>query len=919
MSLNPAGLLVKRVTPEEVYTAKFEWLMRWAMHFCANDRQAAEDLVQDTFTQMLSSWERIRNLDQPEQFLYSCLRYGFLRQRRLERRILMEGLTSVDYDSMLVSARQARGQETEWQNELRRVVTFLCWRKEAIKSAGFLLLRFFHGFFPAEIAKIAIVPRTAVYDAIDYARRETKAYLNEPKKLQVLRRGGPLLPKPALPVPTEQFVEEMSKTIFDSCRSACLPPVVLLRRYENGEDSPIDTQLLAHLASCRICLDLVCRRFELPLTGSRTLEESLSPAPRANFGAAKESAAKLARARSLRMAQMRSEEALRHRPRELILFVNGSVVAARDVRSTVSELAVELKGDLPPEFLEVSSEQELILLSAMVESKPPMCPPEQVFHAELVDGRSLQLSLSFGASGVQVRLRYVDPLYRSPDPEIVNATGGEATNPIYPRAHRARSLVEILRGWLDAWATPALMTAVVVLSVMWGLSLRHKPEPALNAHSVLAHALQTVPGTGVQQQTVRIGTRDGSVVVTLHRDLARRRQPRRDAVPGISPKLQGKLELAGMSWSDPLSAASFHAWRAQQANLTDSLESKNGLIVLTTKVNEGTVRASSLTLRESDWRVVARTASFDDGELVDIAELDYSVIPWERSSPDWFEAIPAQHLHLPAATSKPHAEVLPSSPELDEAELGVMLALARIGADTSERISVNRRARDISVTGLVATESRQDEIRQALAGMRYVTTSVLTFSEFDDTPNKPLEAPKRLTVSGAPSAPSAFDRWLLQQQYSLPEVTRMHDELLNAASEMRHTENAQSLLEKRIDRIQLTPAGKARYDALRRLYLDRIAHANAAEATLLQQLHMQASAQNASEDPRSGLMARADENAAICLRLLSGNSETQEDAQALLQRLAYERIQLEAELRSATNESTRVSFQVGSSNETPLD
>ena len=270
MPANRSGLIVNHVTPEEVYTAKFDWLMRWAMHFCENDRQAAEDLVQDTFTQMLSSWESIRNLDQPEKFLYSCLRYGFLRQRRLGRRILMEGLTSVDYESMLVSARHARGQETEWQNELRRVVTFLCWRKKAIKSASLLLLRFFHGFFPAEIAKIAILPRTSVYDAIDYARQETKAHLSDPKKLQVMHLGLPPAPAFAALLAAEQFAEELLNTIFTSCHSPCLPPATLLHRYHSETAIPIDSHLMAHLASCSKCLDLVCRHLELPPRGSRS-------------------------------------------------------------------------------------------------------------------------------------------------------------------------------------------------------------------------------------------------------------------------------------------------------------------------------------------------------------------------------------------------------------------------------------------------------------------------------------------------------------------------------------------------------------------------------------------------------------------------------------------------------------------------
>src|SRR6202171_5991463 len=98
------------------------------------------------------------------------------------------------------------------------------------------------------------------------------------------------------------------------------------------------------------------------------------------------------------------------------------------------------------------------------------------------------------------------------------------------------------------------------------------------------------------------------------------------------------MAAAGMNWNDPLSAASFHTWRAHQVSLTDTLDRANGLVVLTTKATEGVLSASSLTLQESDWHVVARTASFADGGTVEVAQLDYSVVPWQGTSLQWFEA-----------------------------------------------------------------------------------------------------------------------------------------------------------------------------------------------------------------------------------------------------------------------------------------
>jgi len=916
------SLLIDHVTPESVYTAKFEWLMRWAMHFCENDRQAAEDLVQDTFAQMLSSWESIRNLHQPEQFLYSCLRYGFLRQRRLGRRILMERLTSVDYESMVVSARQSRGQENEWQNELRRVVAFLCWRKEAIKSASLLLLRFFHGFFPAEIAKIAILPRTSVYDAIDYARQETKAHLSDPKKLQIMHHGTPPAPEFAPVLPADQFVEELLNAIFASRQSACMPPSALLHRYEGEAAIPIDSQLMAHLASCRICLDLVCRNLDLPPRGSRTLDETLSIAPKSKFGTSKDSASHSARARSLRMAQMMSEEAKLHRPRALILSVNGHTVAARDVRSAFNELVVELKGTETPEFIEVCSEQDLILLTAMVDSTPPQCPPEQVFSAELVDGRSLQLHLCINASGIQLRLTYVDPLYAQSAREslFVEQSAAPLENYVHP-ATGSRSILERFGRWLGSWEKPALATGLVAIVLSTSLIFLRRPSP-MTPHSVLAHALQVAPGTGVERQTVRIRTREGSVVATLHRDAARQRKPKRDSVPEISPALEFKMAAAGMTWSDPLSAVPFDTWRAHRVSLTDTLSRSNGLVVLTTKTTEGDLSASSLTLRESDWHVVARTASFADGDTIEVAELDYSVVPWQKTSLQWFEAGLSSQMRAPAPLTKPKTEPLPSKIELDEAEVQVMLTLAQIDADSTERISVSRNPNVVSVSGAVATDARREQIQQLLAGIPHVLTNVLTFHEVDTAPPKTLmteDATPKLTVADAPPASSPFDTWLLQQQYGLSEISRMHSILLASAGEMRQARKARSDLDQLIEPQKLSTEGKSRYEALQRLYLSRISHASEAEESLLRQLHVPPQAMDNPDEDRKGLNADADENAAICLQLISGNADPHDDPLTMLQRLAIVRTRLHLELQSAIRASTITSFTARSSEEAPLD
>jgi hypothetical protein len=61
------------------------------------------------------------------------------------------------------------------QDDLRRIVAYLCWRKGAVKSASVLLLRFFHRYFPEEIVRIALMKRGAIDELLRVSREEVKA------------------------------------------------------------------------------------------------------------------------------------------------------------------------------------------------------------------------------------------------------------------------------------------------------------------------------------------------------------------------------------------------------------------------------------------------------------------------------------------------------------------------------------------------------------------------------------------------------------------------------------------------------------------------------------------------------------------------------------------------------------------------
>ena len=81
--------IAKSATAEEVFAAKYDWLLRWALQFVNGDRATAEDLVQDTFVRFTVAQPEIKDPENDaEPLLYTYLKYVHLAHQRRVRRHL---------------------------------------------------------------------------------------------------------------------------------------------------------------------------------------------------------------------------------------------------------------------------------------------------------------------------------------------------------------------------------------------------------------------------------------------------------------------------------------------------------------------------------------------------------------------------------------------------------------------------------------------------------------------------------------------------------------------------------------------------------------------------------------------------------------------------------------------------------------
>lgn len=211
---------------EDVFIERYDRIFSWSLQLADRDRELAEDLVHDLFIQFTLSEPDLTSLSNVDGYLYTMLRNLHLAHRRRLTRNRLNQFSVADYDSAETGLRtiDARDQ-IEAQDELRRICEYACSRKETAKLASVLILRFFHGYYPAEISRILLSTRQAVDKWLRLARVEAKAALADSSRLAfaVPRHSRRISEKGSneFALPPRQFLLELRELVFQSQRGQC--------------------------------------------------------------------------------------------------------------------------------------------------------------------------------------------------------------------------------------------------------------------------------------------------------------------------------------------------------------------------------------------------------------------------------------------------------------------------------------------------------------------------------------------------------------------------------------------------------------------------------------------------------------------------------------------------------------------------
>lgn len=494
---------------EQLFTERYDSLLAWALRLTHQHHEAAEDLVQDAFVQFMLGRTGLEQIENIDGYLRKMLRYMYASKMSRQAQRLQDATLSVaDYDSFSLGWTAVEpSRRMQAFEELQQICSYACARKESSRAGSVLILRYFHEYFPTEIASILGTSRHCIDQWQRLARREVKLFMNEPGRLRfvdakrVARRaelksvlsGGDLM-------------SELRQMIFRSCQGMCLSAEELREVYSLGNSDALTTTKLAHIVSCRSCLDAVNSLLGMPQLALRYRSEPSDrdqpphdppqdPPDDGNGGPSGGGPIEVKKKLGRHLRKI-SE----HKPQELRIAVNGFLVSSLKISSDVTELDLNLNSDEPVEFVEVYSEQDVQLLFF---GTGEGFESEQWAWIELSEGRTLAAFLRL-QGGPSLRVIYKDPL---PEELFVNAKRFNATGLSSPLA-----LVQAAGETIDS---RVVTNRPVDLLRSWTRRLSgvfrradsqaESIEPADSSFSVLLR----------QQDRRRLWTRPGFVTVVL--------------------------------------------------------------------------------------------------------------------------------------------------------------------------------------------------------------------------------------------------------------------------------------------------------------------------------------------------------------------------------------------------------------------
>jgi DNA-directed RNA polymerase specialized sigma24 family protein len=752
------------VRTERVLESYYGQLVAWGTLLTRGDVGQAQDVVHDFYLHLTLTKPDLSGVANLDGYLYKSLRHIYLSGLARSSREALQFTSIAEFDSVQFALAPNRsGDPLQRQYDLRKVCCYSVWRKAHTKGASYFILRFFHGYHHQEIADLACLPISAVYNKLRTFRAEVRSYLEEPGKLHFTSRD--FSPTPAMhwsPLSSIDLFKELRQTILTARAGACLPEEELIALYGPERSNPISCSLLSHIVSCERCLKLIDQQMRRPTLKDREPLDGLD-ASAEDAGKGVAATTGTPRERLQRSVRRHRTEILDHRPRTLSIAVDGKIVASHDVQGQRNVLSARIERPEHASFVEVFSEQGIRLALLSIGDLPPEGPHGQSQRVDLNDDRWLDLCLSFDGLGLNSEVTYFDPALV---PELIEEDSADAppfrvlSRPEAPRSGDGNVLswpgVSSLLAFAHRFLRPMVPSPVTAWSLVLAcvfcvagyVSFRSpKPVPALNAREVLNHSIQVEATTltgQTEHQVLRYeeASLDGNIVKqgtidlwkdgdgkrhmrrlydTQHRLIAaewKQRSGERGQYPkteDVQPSNGGSELMAGNLWMQDLSPAAFNELNG---GATQVRPTEDGYELTTAEpVVPQTQLVSATLVLDSHFHAIRETMRVRGG--VDVHEVRLVQADYERrpssSVPDAIFDPLDQGLRSMMDRHPVVPKGIASDVQLAELHIAVLYQLNNLRADTSEPIEVEQTFDGhIRVSGTVADDDRKEEILSRL-------------------------------------------------------------------------------------------------------------------------------------------------------------------------------------------------------------
>jgi DNA-directed RNA polymerase specialized sigma24 family protein len=400
-------------THADLFMDRYNELLERTSQLTGHDRGRAEDLLHDAFVQFTCGHADLSAIHDVDRYLFGIIRHLHLSNVRRAMRSI-NGLPIIEYDSAESGLRVKDAcQQMVVSEQLRAICRYACARKETAKAGSVLILRFFHGYYPEEIAHLLRVSHPAIKEQIRYARSEARLYIEDPGRLTFMRDSSIEATGAQIAKPSSDLLTELRSAIFRCKSGPCLSAKNLSDLYLPEEAVGPTCSHLAHIVSCRRCLDEANGMLGLPLIAERYAPDTIGNGSRKSGrhgGPPKNgtTSGDGADRDKLRKSLRRAKEVFEHEPRELFIAVNGYRVGSQEVSSDQMVQTHTVQIMEPVGFVEIFSEQEVRML--MLEVSPlPEGEVVQSARSELSGERTLEVSLDFSGAWPTVQVIYRDP------------------------------------------------------------------------------------------------------------------------------------------------------------------------------------------------------------------------------------------------------------------------------------------------------------------------------------------------------------------------------------------------------------------------------------------------------------------------------------------------------------------------------